>query len=267
MVSYYQTILARAHSASPALVADEALFQSLLVVLVAKQKHLLVRTADDDIPRVMKQIVNILYTLFTLSVVRLRLRQSDDLTPDDFLRLLFLDNPMGGFAVSRTSSRKTLYATNNQTTSFRRSVSYPIHALHDAGSQPRGLDEDTASTPSQYGILSPTFNAMQRERKHLSRIQTDPIPLLHSSTESNILPQALVISGLEYTSEEVQNVFRTTISGRKITLGHPTDKTEQRSSFIHGTWMLPEDFFVVYVCSLRDDRERPLLHKSLVSWS
>ena len=59
MVSYYQTILSRAHSVSPALVADEALFQSLLVVLVAKQKHLLIRTADDDIPRVMKQIVNV----------------------------------------------------------------------------------------------------------------------------------------------------------------------------------------------------------------
>lgn len=160
-----------------------------------------------------------------------------------------------------------MYGVNNQPISFRRSVSYPIHSLHDAGSQTHEFDEESNSTPTQYEAHSLTLNVMQREQKHLFRTQTDPIPLLHGTSEIGLLPQVLVVSGLEYTSEEAQNSLWSVMSERIITLGHSTHKSEQRSSFIQGSWTLPEDFFVVYVCPLRDDRERPPIHKSLVSWS
>lgn len=57
--SYYHTFLARAYDIQPGLVTDESLFQALLLAFIAKRKHLIVRAADDEIPRVVKLAVNV----------------------------------------------------------------------------------------------------------------------------------------------------------------------------------------------------------------
>lgn len=59
--SYYHALLAKAQALFPDLVGelDLTLFQTLLLALVAKQKHVVVRTADDNIPRVSKLAVNV----------------------------------------------------------------------------------------------------------------------------------------------------------------------------------------------------------------
>lgn len=58
--SYYHTLLAKAQAVSPDLMGElEHLFQMLLLALVAKQKHVIVRTLDEDIPRICRLAVNV----------------------------------------------------------------------------------------------------------------------------------------------------------------------------------------------------------------
>lgn len=58
-MSYYDTILARARAVSPNLLADDTLFQALLLALISNEKHLIVRTHEDSIARVSGQVVNV----------------------------------------------------------------------------------------------------------------------------------------------------------------------------------------------------------------
>ena len=57
--SHYDALLVKARAAHPELVGEESLFQVLLLALVANQKHVIVRTLDDDIPRISKLVVNV----------------------------------------------------------------------------------------------------------------------------------------------------------------------------------------------------------------
>ncbi|KAH8119364.1 hypothetical protein DFH11DRAFT_1781874 [Phellopilus nigrolimitatus] len=266
--SYYRTILARAYAVNPILVADEALFQALLLVLIAKQKHLIVRTAEEDVQRVLKQVVAILHTLFNLSVVKVKLRQSDKLLPDDFLRLLFLENSLG--LTSRTSSRRTLSGAGNHANLFKRSSSYPtttsanIAAVDESYNyfQSNGLDS---------GLRPPIHSVMYRERQGLMRAQTDPMPPIQHDedarryeTGSKLLPQVLAVSGIEHTSEHVQCALWTAMSERWISLSHNHQRHDAKSHLSEGGWPLPDDFFVVYVCPTGEGHERPAIHKSLI---
>lgn len=80
------------------------------------------------------------------------------------------------------------------------------------------------------------------------------------------LPGALVISGLEYASARVQNTLWTAMDEGRIMLGNNAGPvSDQQGQWKAGMWMLPEEFLVVYVCPIGDGRERPFIHKSLVS--
>ncbi|KAI5123980.1 hypothetical protein M0805_006392 [Coniferiporia weirii] len=266
-MSYYRTILARAHALHPGLLEDEALFQALFLVLVAKQKHLVVRTPEEYVSRVLKQVVNILHTLFSLSVVKLKLRQSDKLSPDGFLRLLFLESHFDGHAMSQTSSRKTPIGASSHAFMFKRSSSYPT----SAGLVIPEIDEvhdNLQLGVSENGMHSPMRSVMYHERHSLLRAQTDPTPsVLHSEgkrlsgAEPRLLPQAVAVSGLEYTSEQVQSALWTTMSERRISPGHDHQRSGQLSEEM---WTLPADFFLVYVCPSGNGCERPPVHRSLV---
>jgi hypothetical protein len=78
------------------------------------------------------------------------------------------------------------------------------------------------------------------------------------------LPHALVISGLEYTTDFTQRTFANVLVERQVVLenrvaGEPKTETDDQ----HGAWNLPDGFITVYVCPL-NARERPPIHKSLV---
>ncbi|THH07756.1 hypothetical protein EW145_g3170 [Phellinidium pouzarii] len=267
-LSYYRTIFARAYALNPGLLSDEALFQALLLVLVAKQKHLVVRTAEEEVSRVLKQAVNILHTVFGLSVVKLKLRPSDKLSPDSFLRLMFLESPTSECNTLRISSRKALNGAGSLAFVFKRSSSYPT----SIGANIAGVDElynRPQSDVLETGMHSVKHRAMNRGR-HSLRTQADPIPsFLHDEEqghgmERNSLPQVLAVSGLEYTSEQVQTALWTAMSDRQISLHLNHPQSDQRYQMSTGVWALPDDFFVVYVCSTGSSHERPPVHKSLV---
>lgn len=196
-----------------------------------------------------KSELQILHTLFALSVVKLRLRPSDKLTADEFLRLLFLQQTPVGQAF-RASSRRVLNGSHGMP--FRRTSSYPT--AHDL------VDESLYAPKGEFGQ-----NGTDRHRLSIMRTQTDPSPSLFHSAESHkqdtgadLLPHALVISGLEHTSEQVQSALWTTLAQGQIATGHQGQQSKS-------TWPLPSHFLVIYVCPIGNGCERPPIHNSLVS--
>ncbi|PPQ74433.1 hypothetical protein CVT24_000044 [Panaeolus cyanescens] len=84
------------------------------------------------------------------------------------------------------------------------------------------------------------------------------------------LPKALVVSGLENTSGEVQAAFASVLKERKVVIephstqahGHPPHHDKEQEK-IGGEWPVPEGFITIYVCPV-DAKERPKVHKSLL---
>jgi hypothetical protein len=89
-------------------------------------------------------------------------------------------------------------------------------------------------------------------------IHTDPTPSLqrHLSYDGLTLPSALVVTGLEDAGMPVQRSLLKVLSEKRVIL--EDDEGEW-------VWNLPDDFIVVYIC-VADPRERPAIHKSLVSF-
>lgn len=192
-----------------------------------------------------KSELQILHTLFALSVVKLRLRPSDKLTADEFLRLLFLQQTPVGHTF-RASSRRVLNGSHGMP--FRHPTAHDL------------VDESLYAPKGEFGQ-----NGTDRHRLSIMRTQTDPSPSLFHSAESHkqdtgadLLPHALVISGLEHTSEQVQSALWTTLAQGRIATGHQGQQSKS-------TWPLPSHFLVICVCPIGNGCERPPIHNSLVS--
>ena len=92
-------------------------------------------------------------------------------------------------------------------------------------------------------------------------------------SQSKQLPQALVISGLEYATDLTQRTFANVLVDRTIILGNGHDRVAAETNNRKldaletdnddGTFTLPDGYITVYVCPL-DTRERPPIHKTLV---
>lgn len=80
-----------------------------------------------------------------------------------------------------------------------------------------------------------------------------------------------MISGLEHASFSVQRAFidvlmekKVVIEGQATAMQNDMNKPPGDSTSGQGTWDLPEGFLVIYVCAW-DAKERPAIHKTLVS--
>lgn len=145
---------------------------------------------------------------------------------------------------SRTSSVATRPKLQRQ--SVKRSFSYPTEALHLPA-----IATISSSLPD-----SGLFSDHPHQPLHSLGIQTDPVPLsTRSSAEPANLPRALVISGLENVQGLSQRALLKVLSEKQVVL----DDNDEN-------WIckLPPGFIVIYVCAA-DPRERPEIHKSLVS--
>ena len=180
-------------------------------------------------------------------MVKLRLRPNDRLSPDEFLRLIFLNTSNAQSSSSRTNLQKLSVSHP-----FKRSSSFPTGAVKALESL---TYDETIATPS-----TPTRSVKGLPRSSISRTQTDPLPGAHYdlSLQEALLPNVLVISGIEYATSSVQNALWKVMSEQKITLSErlPGDRG--------GSWTVPDDFLIVCVSGSGDGRERPSFHKSLV---
>ena len=170
-----------------------------------------------------------------------------------------------------TTPRGTAHSISEETASsigrtipaFKRSGTYPL-SVGSAGSE-RGTFDDESQT-----VFSPASPATQTtvltdehgHRRSFLRTQTDPV--LHEKQHYyddltiNPFPQVLAVAGLEDCSEQVQKALWTTMSTGKIPVGEEVDMPSVMR-------VLPDDFFVVYVCPYGSPHGRPPIHRSLVS--
>lgn len=136
---------------------------------------------------------------------------------------------------------------------------------------------DTMSfASSRRAPVSPTSTL--RMRPQAPRMQSEPVtirkytdiqPIPISATDSRPnshatsvhLPKALVVSGLEHVEIPAQRILLRVLQDRKIVLD---SNTLDASVVSEGAWILPPDFFLVYVCPL-DPHERPPILPTLVS--
>lgn len=129
------------------------------------------------------------------------------------------------------------------------------------------------------GSSSNPLSSASTLKPHLLHAYTEPIPSRKSPLESKLIlevPRALVISGLENASLSTQRSLVRVLAERRIVLEGSTRDTNHReddedgydrkhhAEDYDGTWNLPDGFILIFVCPL-NEKDRPAIHKSLVS--
>ena len=111
-----------------------------------------------------------------------------------------------------------------------------------------------------------SVSSQHSKSKHKARIPSGT----GTTTDRPHVPTALVVTGLEHASDMCQRALVRVLTEGRIALPktawldarlRESDGEEEEES-----WDLPDDFIMVYVASW-DPRERPAIHKSLVSIS
>ncbi|KAF6763312.1 hypothetical protein DFP72DRAFT_529209 [Ephemerocybe angulata] len=217
----------------PSLPLDQVTVQSVLLCLIAGEKHLILRTPEEDIGLAVKLVAWTLTYVFNYSTHKVKIRSRSSTSGRGFLESLFLPKAGGPGRLSRTGTKAVL------TPRYPRSVSYPndlSQAPTQVAEQPLGLDPDSPNT------ISP--------RLHHSVTEPAPIRL---KTDASDLPRALILSGVEKGSSDFQQELSDVISERRVSTG----------GYGGGVSNFPPGFIAIYICSI-NDTERPSIHKSLL---
>ncbi|KDQ55819.1 hypothetical protein JAAARDRAFT_37239 [Jaapia argillacea MUCL 33604] len=264
---YFAGLVSRVHTAAPTLVLEPTILQSLLLCLVAGNKHLVLRAKEDDIGAVQKLAASELTTIFGYSTRRVKIRSTQK--PTQLLHSLFLHPPhhprrstSGSF--SNPNSRKSATdstATTSPSTPYQRTSS-----LKDILGY---ADEGFIRVQSSSSPRDDLSDASAAAPIHASRRRTMPLSTQDSITsvtsgqdkrpqESSVLeiPRAVVVSGLEHAGLPAQRALLQALSERRLVVDE--DDTE-----IGQVRNLPEDLIVVYVCPW-DPREKPAIYKALL---
>lgn len=212
--------------------------------------------------------------------------------PNDFIRKLFFrEKPYSRHSSSADRGHRDRLRRPGSGHAPRRSSTLPITSFADpknSSSTPlpspihtreSTLDSQTDATSVASSRRVPTSpTSTLRMRPQAPRMQSEPVnvrkytdiqPIPIAATDTHPtshttaihLPKALVVSGLEHVEIPAQRILLRVLQDRKIVLdSHSLDL----SSGPEGTWPLPSDFFLVYVCPL-DPHERPSILQTLVS--
>ncbi|ESK92054.1 hypothetical protein Moror_10338 [Moniliophthora roreri MCA 2997] len=287
--TFFPALISHLQHTCPSLPIEPVIVQSILLCLIAG-KHLILRTTEDDLGLVGRLAVKTLSTIFGRTTHKLRVKKSQNTNPNAFLRTLFLPSANHGGSSSIynsqdesstiTGHRKTKRRRKRVTSrsrsrnapfrSTQRSVSSPnvtqvkpssfISSSDDPFHGSRPISNPFSSTSSKsFSLASPTF----------THSHSDPTPLRIRDLTNPQLPDALVIQGLENASFLAQNALSTLLLERRLILeGDDSIESPDSSNIldepdIEGTWPLPDDFILVYVCTL-DEWERPLIHRTLL---
>ena len=268
--TFLPALLSQLNSTSAPL--DPVVFQSILLVLAAGQrKHLILNAVDPEEIGIIARIAEwILSAVFNLPTHRLRIRavtpkspDTDAVNPAFFLRSLFLSSLSS--ADASYDERTPSYGSVSQLATHRTS------SAHSNKKRPGFMDPFTDNfippdSPLSHSQLDSTLH--RRVPRHSvssqpSKSKSKARMPSNVTTDAPRIPTALVVAGLEHASDISQRALvRVLAEGRiilpKIAGGDEWLDEEEEA------WDLPEDFIMVYVTSW-DPRERPAIHKSLVS--
>ncbi|KAJ7091116.1 hypothetical protein C8R44DRAFT_817080 [Mycena epipterygia] len=268
---FFPALLAHVRElALPSLPLDAVVFQSILMCLVAGEKHLLLRAPEQDVRLVIKLAFLTLSSVFGLPTHKLKVRpRSTDLIHTSgapFLRSLFLpwtapvdsqDEPK----ITRTSRNRTRNNatwTRSSSSKPRRSISNP-KLTGTITSNPFGDSHEILTSTSSSITTFSTVPKPSKTRAPLPHAFSDPTPLRPRLDAAVALqPRALVISGLENATLPSQRALTRVLAEKRVVL-----EDEDGDEGYDEVWNLPDGFLMVYVCPI-DARERPAIHKTLL---
>ncbi|GBE80603.1 predicted protein [Sparassis crispa] len=216
------------------------------------------------------------------------------LHPDSFLRGLFFRPPRKRPRRVRQNADPTLLGTTGSHLSRayapQRSSTYPIppsspyvtatseldqadQQITSAGHEQHEQLLDTNSLassrrPFQSSVTPASTLRMQRPPADRTRIDPPPLLSVFVPPEGDDLspcpsfPQAVVVSGLEQAGAPAQRALTHVLSEGKLVL-QENDEEEGAIKDFNGTWNLPNDFLMVYVCRW-DPHERPAVLRGLL---
>ncbi|KAH6906366.1 hypothetical protein BKA70DRAFT_1287340 [Coprinopsis sp. MPI-PUGE-AT-0042] len=255
----------RSNANSTSVPVDPVIIRSILLCIIAGNKHLILRTPEEDIGLVVKIVSWTLSNVFSYSNQKVKLRSySSSLSPEALLASLFLspNHPLA----SRDDARQ----------SMRSSVG------HSSFGKPtnRGSGLDHSRTSSYATDLASSYGYVHARSTSSGKAPPDP-KLFRGHSESEKLedgyhsiglaeaPRALVVSGLEKTGEPLQRALAEALSDKFVALGTP-QSTKKPDGFVpddedeeENNWPLPPGFIMIYICPV-DAKERPPIHRNLL---
>ncbi|TRM69373.1 hypothetical protein BD626DRAFT_473855 [Schizophyllum amplum] len=282
---------------------DPVLIQSILLCLVAGDKHLIFRTALEDVSATAKAALVTLSAIFGLTCHRLKLgshRRAPSHDEHDaataFLRSLFLpssqrtgsrNDPVSTKRMSGRKKRRSSGSSSQRPSLYNHWRPSPRPPTPQSplknnvqltprispneisyGGDNESVDDPFASFGRSKGAPSETHPTVVRPVPHT---YSDPPPQQASPTLD--LPSALVITGLEAADDVVQRALQRVMTEKCVILEEATAFPGRRSSTPMGRshhgeegqtiHRFPHDFVVVYVCAL-EPCDRPPIHRALL---
>ena len=250
-----RTPSSRAKTGSTSSVDPAAFLRSLFLSSTSSSHHLSNAPQDEGSPDNVKHLSH----------------QSQQTPSHSRAAKIKLKQPQPEYARSRSFPNNLANAAHAQSRGSSTSPDAPL-------TQNMGPNPEATSISNNSSLNAPTILKPQPLYPHvLPHAFTDPLPLpprrRRKSQPKQLaqLPQALVISGLEHASFSVQRAFidvlmekKVVIEGQATAMQNDMNKPPGDSTSGQGTWDLPEGFLVIYVCAW-DAKERPAIHKTLVS--
>ncbi|KAJ7077321.1 hypothetical protein B0H15DRAFT_862216 [Mycena belliarum] len=279
--TFFPALLAQVRDvAPPSLPLDPIVFQSILLCLIAGEKHLLLRAPEQDVRLVVKLAYLTLSSVFGLPTHKIKIRPHSTYPIHTygapFLRSLFVPWTTHNDAQDEAASVKQTGGSRNRTRNNatwarssskkprRRSISNMSNSSEVAGgtvvSNPFGdSHEFLPSTTSSSTNPFSTAPRPPKTRTPLPHAFSDPTPLRPRSDRSVPLqPRALVLSGLENATMPSQRALARVLAEKRVVL-----EDEDADEGFDEVWNLPDGFLMVYVCPI-DAHERPAIHKTLL---
>ncbi|KAI0305624.1 hypothetical protein B0F90DRAFT_1815217 [Multifurca ochricompacta] len=257
---FFASLLDHIRTTTPHVPLDPVIFQSIILGVMAGNKHIVLRTKEEDITIVQNLAALILTDILGYATHKHKIVSQSDISSSSFVPSLFSSHYQGA-PTSKPDSYSSLK------TRSKRSRFYPAsEGYRRTASEPNTSSFDTPITSQRQGasadirpnlLLPPLFHVTGTHSDSSGLTEPESPRIQHSSGDS-WLPTALVLTGLEHSSIPCHRALLRTLVERRVSLDKDTDST--KSSF----WVLPEDFILLYVCRF-DPRERPSVHKSLLN--
>ncbi|KIM30496.1 hypothetical protein M408DRAFT_328080 [Serendipita vermifera MAFF 305830] len=270
---------------------DENIFTWILYCLAVGDKHLILRTSSRDIAAVQKTAKSILFSVFGLNTVSLRVKA--DSTVEDLLVGLFpippgspptgtgpatpsssVLSPLALTPLDRKRPRQNSHpgripsytrASHHLLLPDRLSHLLPPDASASAGGGGGGRYRLSVAATATGGT-DDERGSMRALRPLSGRGYVPPDPHIAHDAHLQLqmpssahvqLAHAVVITGLESASAAVQETLWEVLRTRTVVL-------EQEGGTAGNVWNLPDGFILVYVCPLGDGSSRPAIQSALL---
>ncbi|VDB95904.1 unnamed protein product [Peniophora sp. CBMAI 1063] len=243
---FFASLFAYAQDLAPGLPINRVVFQSVLLCILAGNRSLVLRTREEDVALLANTTAYLLGGPLAYTTHRARIAPAAQHTPESLLSSLFL-------STNKTRPKKARRGSAVRSRTFPPPQPSPTVAaarlpaladLPDADSQRPNSSHSSQFTRPPLRVLA---------QHALSDSAADVASVCSTRGEP---PQALVISGLEYTSKPCQRALLEVFQDGCVAAEYIGDGSG-------APVRLPDGFICIYVCPF-DPYERPAIHQNLL---